>query len=430
MAYYLRGEKVESPRFDTYHRRDLAHWLRKFRHRDIHLVVKNETCGDWCQATLFLKGTAIGQFSLLAHVKKGSERGNAFLKAFEGLSSFNATAFRVAVVWQLDLPEIKAKDAKLTMYRPGFEEPDSSKLEYTGQWTASAIQTWAKENMYGTVNRFFADRLWTPQQVFDRYKKGLVAVLLHEGDGGTTWKPKMLEQLKAIPAAFPGWETMLLDAKDLGEDYFDYFRHRQDVGFLRGHTFIAVLHWERGLKYHNGDLSAIPQDGSVATFLQKCIDKKVAPVRKSAPRPTNPVNEHGITILTGDNFEDYVMDPEKDVIVAYTNLKAQCDWCTKFDPVWASMGKFARDNTWLDRGVVLATFDQAENECEEEIDRIPKIILYPAGKAKRKLKDKVILSDHFTNLEHVKAFVEDNAKNLDPEYAPTKSKGKGKKSEL
>lgn len=109
---------------------------------------------------------------------------------------------------------------------------------------------------------------------------------------------------------------------------------------------------------------------SVGTYIQDVIDGKVKPFLKSE----KPVDNSGkaLTVIVGENFNDIVKDPTKDVLVKY--YAPWCGHCKKLAPIWDELAENYKDN----ENIVIAKFDATANEAEGvEIRGYPTLIFYP-----------------------------------------------------
>ena len=109
---------------------------------------------------------------------------------------------------------------------------------------------------------------------------------------------------------------------------------------------------------------------TVGTYIQDVIDGKVKPFLKSE----KPVDNTGkaLTVIVGENFNDLVKDPTKDVLVKY--YAPWCGHCKKLAPIWDELAEHYKDNA----DIVIAKFDATANEAEGvEIRGYPTLIFYP-----------------------------------------------------
>merc|ERR1711934_718681 len=123
-------------------------------------------------------------------------------------------------------------------------------------------------------------------------------------------------------------------------------------------------------KYQSEQKAADLTVESIGTFVQDVLDGKLKPHLKSE----KPVDNTGkpVSIVVGENFNDIVKDPTKDVLVKY--YAPWCGHCKKLAPVWDELGEFYKDN----KDLVIAKFDATANEAEGvEVRGYPTLIFYP-----------------------------------------------------
>jgi protein disulfide-isomerase A1 len=97
---------------------------------------------------------------------------------------------------------------------------------------------------------------------------------------------------------------------------------------------------EAGLKAHI--------DGYLAGSLK--------PFYKSEKAPEN--NNGPVTIITGSNFNDIVLDPSKDVLLEV--YAPWCGHCKKLEPIWNELGAFYAKKD----SIVIAKMDGTGNEVD------------------------------------------------------------------
>lgn len=143
-------------------------------------------------------------------------------------------------------------------------------------------------------------------------------------------------------------------------------------------------------------------------LLADILAKKAKPHYKSAAAPQ--ATEDGVTILTGDTFEQTAMDSKKDVFVEF--YAPWCGHCQKLAPVWSELAKKVEKQGFAKKGVVVAKMDVTENECEEQITGYPSLILYPAVKKEKKMRQKLIYGGQ-REFDPLMDFVVENSVNLE-----------------
>lgn len=115
---------------------------------------------------------------------------------------------------------------------------------------------------------------------------------------------------------------------------------------------------------------------SLIEFVKAQQRNEIKPKIKSEPKPAS--NNGPVIIVTGDTFNEIVMDKTKNVFVNF--YAPWCIWCQKLAPVWEDLG---RANLFPDDNIVIAKMDATANdippEIKYQIDGFPTITLFKAG---------------------------------------------------
>mmetsp|Transcript_106000 Transcript_106000/g.341939 ORF Transcript_106000/g.341939 Transcript_106000/m.341939 type:complete len:555 (+) Transcript_106000:182-1846(+) len=387
-------------------------WLRK-REEPLLTEIYQE------EVESFLGSVPEGEFELVAHVKKKSARAKALEQAMEHLVDYEPSAITAAVVWLPKGADPKA-DASLFLWRPGFGEPDTQRLEYTGAWSGNNIRRWAKAGTFPTVATTYEPKKYAEPVMEEMGWDGLVAALIDDAsqdEEEEPLRPQLLKQLVPLARAEPRWRFLLLDLGTEVESNLEFFRAKRG-----SEPMATVVMGKKAYVLEGAD--EITKPDAIKAFLAGVREKKVKPFYKSAPLPEHEVDVDEVTVLVGKSFERHALDPKKDVFVEF--YTPWCGHCKKLQPVWAELAKKVRDSGWRDRGVVVAKMDWTKNECEQEVTGFPKLVLYPAVKAEKKWKQKKQFSKP-RYLHNLVDFLFENAKNLEGvEDTEVVEKGKGK----
>ncbi|CZT49759.1 related to protein disulfide-isomerase precursor [Rhynchosporium secalis] len=115
---------------------------------------------------------------------------------------------------------------------------------------------------------------------------------------------------------------------------------------------------------------------AMKAFVQQFLSNSLSPVIKSDPVLKLSSQSSSLATLVGSNFEDYVMDKSKDILVEF--CVPWYDYCSDLQKVMDSLGqKYAQIN--LSNKVALATIDVSTNDVPVRITGYPTLILFRAG---------------------------------------------------
>ena len=333
------------------------------------------------------KSLSSGSFAVVAQVKKKSARAKAYFKAAEGLVDYKASKLRFAAVYLPKTADPK-KDAQMAMSRPK-DEP--KKLDFSGSWTEGAIKKWVKQSTYAMVGKEFKVEKYGIEAVQDLGAKGSVIGLYKEGDEQT-----ITGLLEKIAPKETSWRFTAVAKSSVGSD--------SDLLGVRGDSsMISVLYGEK--KYVIREKLS---EEAIEKLLVDILAKKAKPYYKSAVAAQE--MEDGVRILTGDTFDEIVMDSKKDVFVEF--YAPWCGHCKKLAPVWSDLAKKVEKEGFAKKGVVIAKMDVTENECEEQISGYPTLVLYPAVKKEKKMRQKLVFSGA-RDFDPLMDFVVENSVNLE-----------------
>jgi len=382
----------------------LAGWARK---RELPTVTELDEAG----VEGFLKKHS-GDFAFVAFVKRDSVRAKAFFKAAESIVSYDVSTLRFAAVWLPKSADAK-KAAKLWAQRPdwGADSQDyvPARLDYTGSWSEDAIGKWAKQSTYAAVGSKFDAKKYAAAVVEELGSDGTVVVLL---DNKEAQAPKIAPGLARLSAAESKWRFTTAAVSELSEADLAVLGARRDQKLM-----ISVLH--KGKKYTTQKYLDADQDleksveKSAVELLGDVKSKKAKPHYKSAAAPKEEF-EDGVRVLTGNTFEQYVLNSKKDVFVEF--YAPWCGHCKSLVAEWRQLAQAIEKKGFAKKGVIVAKMDSTENECEETVEGYPKLVFYPAVRAEKKFKQKLVFQGK-REFEPLFDFLLENAVNLAGEEA-------------
>ncbi|RPD67169.1 disulfide isomerase [Lentinus tigrinus ALCF2SS1-7] len=189
-------------------------------------------------------------------------------------------------------------------------------------------------------------------------------------------------------------------------DAIKYGDHARALNLLESKwPSFVIQDLQKQLKYpfdQSKDLTAEAAEEQVELFL----DHKLEPQLKSQPIPE--VQDEPVFNLVGKQFEEIVLDDERDVFVEF--YASWCGHCKRLKPTWDSLGEHFAG---LKDRITIAKMEATENDLPPSvpfrISGFPTLKFKPAG------THDFIDYDGDRSLESLIAFVEENAKNpLDP----------------
>jgi len=116
----------------------------------------------------------------------------------------------------------------------------------------------------------------------------------------------------------------------------------------------------------------------IEAFVEKFASGKIEPSIKSEPIPEN--QDGPVSIIVAHNYEEIVLDDEKDVLVEF--YAHWCGHCKALAPKWDELGAIYKNDADLSKKVTIAKVDATLNDVPDEIQGFPTIKLFPAGDKK------------------------------------------------
>jgi len=382
-------------------------------------------------------------FALVVHVKKKSVRYNTFVKVAEDtLREWDIAKIKFAAVYLPKTADAK-KDAVLTMHRPGIKAPDEAKITYTGNWAIEKIARWAQEGCYPTLSKKFNRNQYAPQSLEAFGWSATVVGVVDDNteiegqedkkkDPDDLLLPKVEQVLTPLADENPKWKFAIAEIEKLEDHELELL----GVAYGTEPRIVVLVGDElakKTRKYHLVGEDKITDTEEVKKFFEDVKAKKATQHFRSEPTPENELDDDGVLILTGNTFEEKVMDENKDVFVEF--YAPWCKQCEALKPEWASMMRQGAKAGWSGRDVVIAKMDASANECEEEVPSFPRMVLYPAVKASQKMKKRQVYAGG-RKATALYDFVTESAVNLqegeddeDDEEEEEKPKKKAKKAD-
>lgn len=239
-----------------------------------------------------------------------------------------------------------------------------------------------------------------------------VVVMCFDGlDEEDTYRPAVDLAMRFVPK-YPRWKFTLCELSALEEKHKEALLADKSAEAIE--PFVAVRHGSKKRYVLEGSFEKM--DGGLKDFLSQAHAGKLFSRYRSGPKHANEVQE-GVTLLTGHTFDEHTKNPKLDYFVFFTH--GRCDHCRDLQPVWKKLAAEVKAKGWRKQGVIIAAMDAEKNDCEEDIQEYPRLVLYPAVKAEQKMKKKRLFSpDHVQSLASLPVsrlldFLSGNAVNLE-----------------
>jgi len=143
----------------------------------------------------------------------------------------------------------------------------------------------------------------------------------------------------------------------------------------------------------------------IGEFVDKFSSGNIKPSIKSEPIPEN--QDGPVTIIVANNYEEIVLDENKDVLVEF--YAPWCGHCKALAPKYDELGELFKPFSDL---VTIAKVDATTNDVPDDIQGFPTIKLFVAGKK----SDPITYSGGRT-VEELAAFVKESGKHAVDVYA-------------
>jgi protein disulfide-isomerase A1 len=159
----------------------------------------------------------------------------------------------------------------------------------------------------------------------------------------------------------------------------------------------------------------------VGAFVDDFVSGKLEPSIKSEPIPET--QEGPVTIIVAKNYEEIIMDEEKDVLVEF--YAPWCGHCKALAPKYEELGALYWNNKDFASKVTVAKVDATANDVPDEIQGFPTIKLYPAYK-----KDSPVSYSGSRTIEDLANFIKENGHYKVDAYSEEAASAKEDETEL
>jgi len=381
LHYLISGNK-ESTYESSQDASSIFEWLKK-RERPEMVEVAEDELED------FMGDVMEGEFALCAQVKRNSVRHKAFTRSAPLILDFITKSndlVKFGLQWLPSEADPK-KDAALTLHRGGFKQPDVNRVSFKGVWSEKTIAEWATKHLYPTFGQEYSSK-YEPSLLKKIGWSGSVVICSAEVDpeDDTDSVEDMTSALDAVVDQHPDLKFTICDSgalKSADKEALLGEQHLEQVG-----SFISVLLGGKKRYVWQGGVEASTLQDVLGNFLTNARLNKISPRYKTEPILHQEIDDRGVMQIIGSTFDKHVMDSTKDFFVNFWHPR--CDHCKDLDPVWAELATSVKKRGWYSKGVVIAKMDVSKNECQEDVEAMPKLVLYPAVKASQKMRKRHI----------------------------------------
>jgi protein disulfide-isomerase A1 len=242
-----------------------------------------------------------------------------------------------------------------------FKKYDEGKVVHSGDNDVETVKKFINDHKDPSVFGFDQK---TAQKIFG---EGLDALFLIRGDNEAGSKAE--EHFRSIAKELKG-KVALSIAKI--EDNFGG-RLAEYIGVAKEHlpAIRLVRPSKNNLKYlFEHEISV----ENIRSFFNDFVENKLKPFFKSEKIP-EPDHEENVKIVVGKNFDDVVINNDKNVLVEY--YAPWCGHCKSLAPIYASLATKLKNN----QDITIAKMDATANEVESvSVQGFPTIKFYPKGK--------------------------------------------------
>lgn len=243
-------------------------------------------------------------------------------------------------------------DDKIVLHRT-FDEPT---VTFTGDVTGAALTKFVNDNSLPVIGEIGPHNY---KKYVDR-NVPLVWIFVDYEDAAQV---QAVEDIKAVAKAnIDKLAFAKLDGKK-------WAQHAKSFGIENSTPGIVIEDRtsKKKFAYKQSAITVADFKAFVEGFAAKTLD----PIFKSEPIPAD--NTGPLTVIVGKNYEDVVINNEKDVFVKF--YAPWCGHCKSLAPKYDELAEMFKD----DANIVIAKVNSVENDTPMDISGFPTLYFYPKG---------------------------------------------------
>lgn len=252
----------------------------------------------------------------------------------------------------------------IVLYRPKHLQNkfEDSNVIFPGDFTETPLKAFIKDNIHGLVGHRQKDNIGD-------FKNPLIVAYygvdyVKNPKGTNYWRNRVLKVAKDFSS---------LNFAISNKDEFTHELNEFGIDFVKGEKPVVLGRDAAGNKFimqQEFDVEKLHQ------FAQDLLDGNLEAFVKSEPIPES--NDGPVTIAVGKNFEDVVINNDKDTLIEF--YAPWCGHCQKLSPIWDELGEKMKDED-----VAIVKMDATANDWPKslfEVSGFPTLYWKPKDNSK------------------------------------------------
>lgn len=250
----------------------------------------------------------------------------------------------------------------LVLYKPD----DEGTVIFDKNWDVEAIKNFAKTGYKPLISETGAET-W---RRFVSGSDGPTLFIFHKTDND---RRRLSNEFRSVAKKHQG-SINFATAEVPDFQGFAGYLHLRTEPIFDMFPAVAIYDGANKKKYPFDNGKGILNEQNIANFVEKFLSGSLEPTIKSEPIPAS--NDGPVTKVVANNYENIVMDSNKDVLLYYH--REDCPYCQAMNPQYDILATMYSAPDRASR-VSIAKMDIIKNDLFEEIPYVPFIRLYKAG---------------------------------------------------